>query len=249
MQNMKKIFIIFALLLTFCYVNVGAVSCPYNVTHDLNTEVSHIKIKYEVKEKTFDFGVSGCDGDPESCNVTYEYFDVSILNMSENFYVVVKNNYNNETKKLYFKDADKDGVVHFEHPYIMEKVTYTLTFYATDKTGCYGNKIKSYTKAFPRKNLYYFEELCDDIPNAEVCQKFVFYDEIEFKNFYNIATAEIEEKNGGKRGNVDDRNVLDKIIDFVVDNKWIFIGGAAGAVVVGFAISFNRKRKQDEKNI
>ena len=242
---MKKLIKFILLLTLFCFINVDALSCPYDVKTNLNQEVSHIKIRYDVKTAEFTQYVSGCDGEPENCQgAFYDYFDVSILNMTSNFYVVVTNNFNSERLVLSTADADEDGIIHFEHKYIMEKVTYTFAFYATDVTGCESTKIKTYTKAFPRKNMNHFEAICQDMPDADICQEFVFFDDMEYKSFYNVATkeaAKVEEAAKEKEKAEEPGNFIDEAIDFIIDYKWYLIGAGCLVAVAVFVVITKKK--------
>lgn len=239
---MKKILTFLTLLLTFICLTVDAEECTYAEKQQLNTAASHIKVEYE--EKTGHYEDGGCDGD--TCDDAYNYFQVSILNLTDDMYAVVSNNYNKDVIYLYASDADKNGVVKFDWLYVMKKVTFTIKIYGSNDTNCYGTLIKTYTKALPRLNEHYFDDTCREIPDSDICQKYVFYDEIDYAKFYRIAQDEIEQKKAKQKEKEEkEKTFLEKVDDFIDKYKYYFIGG--GVVVIGVGAIIVIKRKKDQE--
>lgn len=243
---MKKNIVLLILLMSLWAFPVFGVTCEYSEKHRLNTEASHIKINYEVKTGVFNDPRLGCDGEGDECHLEYDYLEVSILNMTDDFYVDITNNVNSDHLIMYPADMDENGIIKFNHNYVMDKATYTLKFFASTKSSCAGQLIKTYTKALPRKNMNAEEAICHDIPDADICQTFVFFDEMEYSKFYKVATEEKAKKEEAeaRKKKEEKGNFFDKAIDFVIENKWWFIGGCVLVVGAGAVITITRKKDQ-----
>jgi len=120
---MKKV-CVYIILLSFLFIGIKSVDasiCTYSEQAQLNQKAAKIKVVYEEATGILDPSLYDCQADnedPESCNASYNYFVVSILNMTEDFYITVQNNINNKQKTYYYSDA-KDGMISFDWEEIM----------------------------------------------------------------------------------------------------------------------------------
>ena len=105
---MKKYIFLFILL--FVSKNVYA-ECSYEQQAKLNSEASTIKAIYEEEIGYLDSSDYVCADGQEECDNEYAYFKVSILNLSENFYIKVSEG-NNTIKTITF-DSVENGLAYF----------------------------------------------------------------------------------------------------------------------------------------
>ena len=106
MKKVKKIFVL--LVMVLLVKNVHA-ECGYETQAKLNSEAATIKAIYEEVQKEMDRNTYVCGDGVDECTEYYSVFKISILNLSENFYVKVTSD-NNFNKTFYYKDA-QDGII------------------------------------------------------------------------------------------------------------------------------------------
>mgnify|MGYP006868527612 CR=1 FL=1 len=80
--------------------NVHA-ECGYETQAKLNSEAATIKAIYEEVQKEMDRNLYMCGDGVDECTEYYSVFKISILNLSENFYVKVTSD-NNFNKTFYY---------------------------------------------------------------------------------------------------------------------------------------------------
>ena len=97
---MKKCLAIMLSLICIPNIVNAASSCTYAEQNELYQKAANIKPKVEIVQETLHFN----DGDVDA-----DIFQISVLNITEDFYVVITNNYNSETKTLTYSDVT-DGV-------------------------------------------------------------------------------------------------------------------------------------------
>ena len=227
----KKYSFIYILLIMLLFpLTVNASMCSYSEQAKLNSEVSTIKVIYEPKTGTLDPSEYVCPGGmPDDCTVEYNYFTISLLNLSPNFYVKVKNTVNKNIYTLYYEDV-KDGVVSFDAEDISEVTTYTFTAYTTANTGCSGEKFRSFYLTTPRYNSYSNYDACKANPEFYLCEKYVTFTDIDYYEFEEKMDAYQEDK---KQDDIkQNRNFFLKVLDFIKEYKWFFLTAIAGALVI-----------------
>ena len=237
---MKKILAI--LFIVFLYnSNVYAASiCDYKEQTAINQKASNIKVSYEVVTETIKF---------EDMDSTMEVFDISIFNITEDFYVIVKNNVTEEEK--YFSSSDaKDGVVHFKWTYADNVTNFTIQVFTTDKTSCPDEKYKTIYLTTPRYNTYYNVGTCQDNPDFYLCQKFVTFSEIDEEKFFqqleSYKNGEINDS-GEEPKNPSNDNITDIIFNFLNEYKWYILGSIV--IIVGVTIVIQRIRTKKQREL
>lgn len=237
----KKIFLGLLLLLFFACVNVNAESCSYKEQADLNSEVAQIKVKYEEKVGLVDPSTYTCHEEAESCEVQYNYFGITILNMSENFYIEVTDN--SKTKTKYTYDDVKDGVITFDYQDIDVMNNYTFKVYASYKTNCSDELYRTIYLTTPRFNKFYYEPQCAKYPEHYLCQKYVTTkDDVEWSKFGSIMHEYQTKKE--TEAEAQNHNFLEKIYDFIDSHK-LLLTITTVVVVAGVAtVVIIKKRKE-----
>ena len=237
---MKKILAI--LFIVFLYnSNVYAASiCDYKEQTAINQKASNVKVSYEVVTETVKF---------EDMDSTMEAFDISIFNITEEFYVIVKNSVTEEEK--YFTSADAvDGVIHFKWTYADNVTNFTIQVFTTNKTSCPDEKYKTVYLTTPRFNTYYNVETCQDNPDFYLCQKFVTFSEIDeekfFKQLESYKNGEINSSGEDPKADTNDK-ITDKIFEFLDDYKWYMLGGLV--IITGTTIVIQRIRTKKQREL
>ena len=237
-MDKKKLLIGLLILFLFTIVKVDALSCDYEERAKLNNEVKNIKVNYEVKEKELPKGVNVPD---EYIGTDYvvkeEYFQINILNLTENEVVKVTNDKNKNVITIKYSDTT-DGNYSFDWDDLSAITKLSFEVLTSNKTGCSDESIKTLTLQLPRYNSYSQSNVCETMPDYYLCQKYVTYDYVDYSSFSNSIAKEQtkrdEEKQKSNSG----------IWDFFKNNKnVIIIGGIVVVVLVGGTIVYIKIRR------
>lgn len=247
MCRFRKIcFSILAFLFMMPYA-AAASSCDVTEIAELNREVVNVKGSYEEIEKEFDLEKNPLpddilDSEEEETYVgTYSIFKVSIINLSENFYIEVSNDYNRDRYTYEYKDT-QDGMVSFEWGHLDKVTNFTVKVYTSDKTGCRDELIKTITITTPRLNEYYDYSLCSQAEGYYLCDKYVQYGEVDFQTFIRNVTRHIENKETAEKEKEDNEDFVKKHGVALLVGAIVVVGITAGVVVV-----IVRKRRSSDK--
>lgn len=261
----KKILtLLFALMLFFNTKNVSA-DCNFEEQAKLNKEAANIKVSYAENKRSCNMQDNWCgleegedmegqtpDEEPgpvyeeDEYTDEVEYFDISILNVTENLYVKVKNNVGFGPKQFNYSSA-KDGVITFYWDNIMDVANFTFEVYSSSKTSCPNEKVRVLYLTTPRLNLFSNYEICDEYPEYEMCKKYITTKtEVDHETFVtNIKKysekAENKDQQNGNGNKDEDKNILKQ---FINDNKMVIFIGGASLVVVVLVVGFITKGKK-----
>lgn len=237
---MKKILAI--LFIVFLYnSNVYAASiCDYKEQTAINQKASNVKVSYEVVTETVKF---------EDMDSTMEVFDISIFNITEEFYVIVKNSITSEEK--HFTSADAvDGVIHFRWTYAEKVTNFTIQVFTTDKTSCPDEKYKTLYLTTPRYNEFYKREICSEYEDFYLCQEFVTFSEVSSEKFLerleSYRNGEID-SSGETPNDSSNEKITDKIFDFLDEYKWYIAGSII--LIIGVSIMVQRIRTKKQRDL
>ena len=239
-MNKKSIFLML-LLMFFANLRVDAVSsCSYKEQAELNSEAAQIKVKYEEKSELYYPPAEYCGEAGEGCSVNNYYFTITILNMSENFYIEVDGNKNKQLTFTY--DDVKDGIITFNYENVDEIGNFTFNVYSSSETNCAYEKYRVIHFTTPKFNRYYYDGECSNVPDYYLCQKYITTEEPKYGDFLNQITEYKRQLNEEKEKN--NRNFLEKIFDFV-DNHKTLLGITTTIVVAGVVtVVIVKKRKE-----
>ena len=240
-MDKRKLFLLL-ILLFFTYQKVNAVSsCTYKEQANLNSEVAQIKIKYEEKTEAMDPSLYSCGEAGEGCVVTKSFFGLTILNMSENFYLDVKND--NDFSNTFTYDDVKGGVITFDQKEVDKVTNYTVDVYSSLKTNCPNEKYRTIYLTVPKFNSYYNDVECIDNPDFYLCQKYLTYDEPKYGDFM-FQLADYKKQNTAEDTEKDNRNILQKVFDFIDDYK-VIIGVTTAIIAVGVTVVVIVKKRKE----
>ena len=213
-------------------ISANAASCSYEERAELNNQITNMEMNYEVIRIALDPDeVSPPDfilGTPDEEGYI-EYTDalqVNILNLTENTYVEVTNNYDNQTIRYDYSD--------------------TAIVYASGNTGCEDTLLRTMRVSLPRYNDYSTYGVCEQVPDYYLCQRYVFFDEIDFDEFSTKVLAEIEKtQNGGENGK-DDNPWYEEIGNFISEHKTPIIIGVVSILIIAgvIVVIVVRKRRR-----
>ena len=236
---MKKI-ITFLVVMFLFNINVEAASlCSYKEQSELNSKAANVKVSYEAVEEIKEvFGGILIDN----------YFNIEILNVTEEFYIIVKNDVTKEEKRIESSDAN-NGVISFKWTNLEQVTNFTFQIFTTSKTNCANEKIKTIYLATPRYNEFYQYAICGELTDFYLCEKYVTFNKIEEDDFFtkieSYKNKEVD-NNGEDIKDKEEPTLTDKIFGFVDENKFYIIGGIIIITVGGIVIYRIRTKKQRE---
>lgn len=224
-------------------MGIGSVkaNCSYSEKAALNNEVANVKVKYEALEEEVMPEGYGCDGDV-NCKFYRHYININILNLSENFYINVKNEVTKKNQKYYFSQVPEDGILKIEWDDVTQINTFTITIYSSDKTSCPNTKLKVMHVSTPRRNVYASNDICQEVPDYYLCREYVtFENDLTFNEFMTQVEAEVEkQKESAKK---EEEGFFDKLLNFLKENKVaIIVGTTVIAVAVAGTVIIVRKK-------
>ncbi len=233
---MKKIFI-FLVVLIACTTSVKAASvCSYEDQNKIMQQTTNVKPTYEIVTETVESDIP----------IDVKRLNVSILNVTEDLYVKVKNDFNNEEKTYSYSDA-QDGTIAFRWDNINKVTNFVIEVYSSSKTKCPDELYKTTYFSTPRYNEFSKRAICSELTDFYLCQEFVTFSEISESRFLeqvdNYKKGQIKE-DGKPSEEPKSTSFSDKLKKFLGDNKWFIIGGVVIVAGAGVAIYFiNKKRK------
>jgi hypothetical protein len=149
----------------------AASSCSYSEQAALNEIVGNVKVSYEAAEYT------DTDGwvDPDTLEpgeVTYWYLNINILNVTDDIYVVVEDDYEDATRTYYYDTTNGTGEIVIVQDYMDEPVNYTINLYSNNES-CKGELYRTINLTTPWYNEYSRSSLCDGIDDYYYCQTYI----------------------------------------------------------------------------
>lgn len=237
---MKKIIYFLLLIFLFSTKTLAASNCSYEEQRNLEQKASNIKASYEVKEKVMDDVVVESEVLP-----TYKVFNITILNITEDLYVVVKNDVSNNERTIKYSQV-KDGMYTFEWDSLESVTNFTIEVYASDKTKCNGEKYKTLYLSTPRYNEFSKRAICDEMKDFYLCQEFVNFAEVDENTFITkidkYKTGEVNET--GEE--VVNKTLTNKMFEFLNEYKY-YIGGGIIVILAIVVVIYRNNSKKNRK--
>lgn len=223
-----------------------AATCNYEEKAKLNNEAANVKTNYEIKERILNKEEYDLPDGLESgeYEAKTDYIQVNILNLTENLYVEVTNNVNDDKKIFSYSDS-QNGNISFNWSELDTMVTYTVKIFSSSNTGCEGSTLKTLYISLPRYNDYSTYEICNEIPDYYLCQRYVTYEDVGYDAFFTRVREQIAKKEQIKEEENKNNKWYKKTIDFIVEHKVPFIiGGVTLVVVAGGATYIIIKKRR-----
>ena len=248
----KKIVFLFLCVFMMHITSVKAEgTCSYKEQAAFKSELANVKTTYEGVETLID-GVTGqpttedkidSNRNPQDEGYYYRYtLNISILNMTENMYVQVSNDQDDNVQ--YFRYSDfKDGILTFEHgsDMISEITKYTFSFYTSESTSCPDEYIGKRTLTVPMYNENSTDSLCEENKDLDICKTFT---DVEFESKDEFYQKYEEETKNSKQDKNDKNDNNTK--SFFDENKEVILI-SAGVIVVIIGTLIITKKIRDNK--
>ncbi len=245
----KKLFL---LAIVFFIPNLvqAASSCTYEQQAELNDIVANVKANYVPKEILDGKALAIYEEPDENGNYPevdhYVHgFEISILNITDEIYVRVTNNLDNETYTFYSKDT-KDGIATFETKESSELVTYTIEVYS-NKYACAGESFRKLTITTPIFNIYSAMDECIGYEDFYYCQQYLSSENVPAYDFVEQLEKYVEEQEKKQEEEKKNKSFLGKIKEFYNNNKLI-INIVGGVIIISgvttTAILVKKKRSR-----
>ncbi len=234
---MKKLFL---LILIIIPTTINA-ACTYEQQADLREEASLIEISYEEMEREINSneyiqteGQLNNEGSDAPVIIIENYFDINILNLSEELYIEVTNDIDDSI--ITISKNNDDQIYQFEHNKLTNVYTYTFQIYGSENSSCEGEIFKVVYLKVPKLNEYYNYDACNIHKNEDVCQKYTTLENISIDKFYEtINSINI---------NGDNTNIPEKHDELEKNNYIIYIIFGTGAILITIASIVIVKKKR-----
>ena len=243
MKKFGKLFLaVFVALFSSITIVNAASKCDYDEQVELNNVAANIKVSYEEA-----IGVDNSEGSITSdvgvvADNEYTYFKISAFNLTEDVYIKITNDYNNEVKYLYYSDSES-GVASYEWKHLDAVTDFTISVYSSNKTGCPNEEYRVIYLTTPRSNWLSDSAACTGNEEFYYCQKYVLEkDEISVEEFEKqiseFSASKLKEEE--QKEEEEDKDWLTKVQDFICENKItiiiistiIVVGGVVTTVIV-----------------
>lgn len=233
---MKKNLVVLMLVVLFSWTSVDAASvCSYDKQSAIKKASTNVKLTYEEAQGILDpdlYYVPAGE-DPETFVVYYDYFKIKILNITEDIYIKLENSTNDEVKYINYEDTD-EGTFMIEWNDLSKVTTFSYTIYSSTKTECPNEEFRKGVMTTPMLNDNYTNVMCQEIPDFNLCQKYVT-SSISEKKFREMASAYLEKQKETekeeKEKEIEKKNNI-KTILIVTASMVIVVGGIASVIAI-----------------
>ena len=226
--------LVFALIITPIDTRAAS-TCSYKEQAELNEIANNVKANYEIVDiydgMTLNF--ENGTGIAEEIESYIKGFKISILNITDDIYVTVKNDYNSEVQTFYKKDT-RDGIASFESKITDVLVNYQIEVHSNKYT-CIGEVYSKTQLKTPIFNPYSDLEICKNNSSFYYCQQWSCY------AYISGDIHKLNSESGKKeREEEEKQSLIDKIKEFYKKNKImihtviivVIISGVATTVIL-----------------
>ena len=220
-------------------VDTSGTKCNNEDSKKVKDAAQKIEVSYTIKNMLV--GTSIDIDEPDMPEVEeYDYgFEIAIKNITEDVYVVVKNDYSDDVFTYHYADTE-NGVKTFESIATEEAINFTFEV-KSENANCKDEDYRKISLTTPIYNYYHRYQFCSDNPKNKVCKMFVDK-QITAKEF---ATEVDAKKNDSLKVNENKTNVVTTLVK---DNKYLFIIGGIVIVIIGVAtICVKIKKRRGSK--
>ena len=221
-------------------------ACDAEKKVQMDRDISSIKVNYEILKEKVTGRIDSSTNDEEFYE---DAIQINIINVTEDFTIEVKSDYDKTTRRFTYKDA-KDGIISFKSPTNKKIVNYSIKVKSVATSGCRAEEVTRtlYFKQ-PRYNYLSDYAICEQIPEYYLCERYVdYYDDLTLGEFNEKVTAAIEKQHKQKEEEEKaNRKWYEKITDYISENKttFIIIGGVLVAAAVAGTTVYVIKRRRD----
>lgn len=231
---LKKILTFLISIFAFVDVFEATSLCTYTEQNELKEKAANVKASYEIMQET--------EEELDGVLVNY-YINISITNVTDDFYVIVKNA-SIEEKRYDSQDA-KDGIITIRWNDVYEIASFTIEVYSSNNVKCPDERYKTLYLTLPRFNEYSNRAVCNDLDDQDFCKQFVNFKTISEEEFYKKVSNFLkkEEIVENKEENSKEKEDAKNLISIIDDYKWYIIGGLSIILVILVIISVIRRKQ------
>lgn len=226
---MKKV-LLFVFVFFMFSLNVIA-DCSYTEQAELLNKAANVKVSYEIKNEVVHF---------VDMDANVDYFNIIITNLNNDFYATIKDDATNNLKNVV--GNSNDGIANYRWDNLDTITNFTIEVFVS-KGNCSGQKIKTLYLQTPRYNEYYNREICEELSDFYLCQKYITTNIPTEERFFEQLDSYKSGRINEQGETVDNRNFFDKTIDFIKDNKWFLLGGLV-LITGGIVFVYTKKNKK-----
>lgn len=241
--KMRKYLKYIIMLLMMVIPAVNAEECTYKDRANINAIAKEVKAQYEIKT-----GILDPNAYLENVEeIKYEYLETSIYNLSEELYVIIKNDINDTQITVNYQDT-MEGTYSFKWENEEEIVTYSFEIYSSGLTNCPNEKLKVLSLKIPKRNPYSSMAICSDAKNLNLCAPYITFKEPTIDE---LNSQILKYKNGEINESSEEIKEQEKtFIEVLKDNKIIVIASSVFIlfIVIGAVLMINKKNKTRRKS-
>ncbi len=249
-------YIAFSLIIfgLFCNTSKAVGTCDYTDRAVLNNEASEVRANYEIKEKELDPNVYGPPDsiigteEEDSWVPKTEYLQINILNITENLYVEVSSDLSKDVIRYNYSDTN-NGTLAIEWNDVSQVARLKINVNSSGNNGCQDETIRTMSITLPRYNSYSNYGMCEIASEYYLCQKYVTFNEVDFADFIDGVTAEVEKiQNGDNDSDNEDLTWYQAVGKFIAEHKAYFIIGSISLVLIAgiVVVVIIKKRRSSE---
>ena len=220
-------------------VDTKNTKCNNDDASKIKNAAEKVKISYKVEKVNAGTAIDlDAEGMPEVD--LYDYgFVVSIQNITEDIYVVVKNDYSDDVFTYHYSDTE-NGTKVFQSFANDDSVTFTFEI-KSENENCKDEVYRKVSLTTPIYNGYSEMEFCKDKDNLDICKQFTV-DKITDDDF--VKGLENYNNNNNTKDNTDNNKT-----NIFKENKYVFIIGGTVIVIIGVATAWIQIKKKRSKQI
>lgn len=230
--NLQKLFLLAIVFLTPNIVQAES-ACSYSEQAEINNIVANVKANYETVDiydgKVLDIDNPGADGKIPEVDYYIKGFNITVLNITEDIYVQIKNSIDNNVVTFKYEDT-KDGIASFQTRNVNQLITYTVEIYS-NKGACIGELFRKISLTTPIYNLFSEWRDCKENPEFYYCQEYLSVENISINEFRTkLKDYKIEKEEKRKEEEIENKNFWNKIKKIYQENAIII--NLVGSVVL-----------------
>lgn len=210
-------------------VDTNNTKCSNEDAKKLKEAAKKIKVSYETKKISIGMGEVLDSLEYEETELFDTGFAIKITGITEDVYVVVKNDYSGDIFTYHYADTE-NGTKEIESLANDELVTFTFDV-KSENTNCKDETYRKISLTTPIYNSYSEWQYCADNPGLNVCEKLV-YEKVTSEEFDEAIKSNDEEK-----------EIKDNKTNIIKDNKYVFIIGGS-VVIIGVATALVQIKKR-----
>ena len=253
---MKKFLFYFMLINVFLFGSIevkAASSCSYDDQAKMNSAAANVKINYEAKTAEMnpnDYQVPDAylDTDLENSTLSYYYFQINILNLTNDMYAIITNDNNSDSVRVNYSDTT-NGTYYYNWTNLNYITNLKMQIFSSTATNCANQLLYTNYLTLPRINEYRDYDICTGYSDYYLCQRYVTYEPIDHQTFNDRMEDYINSLNKTEtKNNTENNSSLNKISSYIKQHYAIVLLIIIGILIILILTTIiKRGKKQNEK--